>query len=73
LLALGVTLPSAPAYVGTFHLACALGLMILGVPSHYAQSYSIILWFIDIFPSIWLGLFFLWREGLTLKKIKAIS
>jgi glycosyltransferase 2 family protein len=71
LLALGVALPSAPAYIGTFHLACALGLMILGVPSNYARSYSVILWFIDIFPSIMLGVFFLWKEGISLKKIKA--
>ena len=72
-LALGVALPSAPAYVGTFHLACALGLMFLGVPSYYAQSYSIILWFVDIVPPVMLGLFFLWREGLTLKKIRVES
>lgn len=72
-LALGVSLPSAPAYVGTFHLACALGLMILGVPSQYAQSYAIILWFVDIFPAIIIGSIFLWKEGLTLKKIKAES
>ncbi|OGP52180.1 MAG: hypothetical protein A2Y79_12880 [Deltaproteobacteria bacterium RBG_13_43_22] len=72
-LALGVALPSAPAYVGTFHLACALGLMALGIPSQYAQSYAIILWFIDIFPAILLGLIYLWSEGLNLKKIKVES
>jgi glycosyltransferase 2 family protein len=69
ILAFGVTLPSAPGYVGTFHLACSLGLIYLGVPTPYAQSYSIILWCINIFPALLLGFAFLWKEKLDLKKM----
>ncbi len=70
-LAIGLSLPSAPAFIGTFHWACALGLIYLKVPAGYAQSYSILLWFIEIFPAVFLGFVFLWREGFSLKKIKA--
>lgn len=72
-LAFGLSLPSAPAFVGTFHWACALGLIYLGVPRGYAQSYSILLWFIEIFPAVFLGFIFLWKEGFTLRKIRTAN
>jgi uncharacterized protein (TIRG00374 family) len=70
-IAFGVAVPSAPGYVGTFHYACALGLGLLGVDSYTARSFAIVMWAVSIIPVTVLGLFFLWRDNLSLREIKA--
>jgi len=67
---LGVSIPSAPGYLGTFHWACAVGLMILGVETTLAKGFAMLLWVINFVPVTAAGLFFLWREGLTLKGLQ---
>lgn len=69
-IAFGVAVPSAPGYVGTFHYACALGLGLLGVDSYTAKSFAIVMWAVSIIPVTVLGLFFLWRDNLSLREIK---
>ena len=71
ILVFGITLPSAPGFIGTFHWACAAALMFLGVEANLAKSYSIILWFTSFIPITALGLFFLWKEGISLKTLKS--
>lgn len=63
----GIAIPSAPGFIGTFHWVCAAALIFLGVEENRAKSYAVILWFISFIPITSLGLFFLWREGLSLK------
>lgn len=70
-IAFGVAVPSAPGYVGTFHFACATGLGLLGVDSYTARSFAIVMWAVSIIPVTVVGLFFIWRENLSLKEIKA--
>lgn len=70
-IAFGVAVPSAPGYVGTFHFACAAGLGLLGVDSNTARSFAIVMWAVSIIPVTVLGLFFLWRDNLSLREIKA--
>jgi hypothetical protein len=41
------------------------------VETNLAKSYAIILWFISFIPIISLGLFLLWKEGLSFKVLKA--
>jgi uncharacterized protein (TIRG00374 family) len=67
--AIGIMVPAAPGYVGTLNIACVVGLALFGVGKADASAYS---WF--YFLSQWLpvtavGLWFLHREGLSLKSL----
>jgi hypothetical protein len=73
ILVFGVTIPSAPGFIGTFHWACAAALMFLGVEANLAKSYAIILWFISFIPITSLGLFLLWKEGLSFRALKPVD
>ncbi len=70
ILVFGITLPSAPGFIGTFHWACAAALMFLGVEDNLAKSYAVILWLISFIPITSLGLFLLWKEGISWKALK---
>ena len=67
--AIGIMVPAAPGYVGTLNIACVVGLALFGVDKAAASAYS---WF--YFLSQWLpitavGLYYLNREGLSLKSL----
>ncbi len=67
--AIGIMVPAAPGYVGTLNIACVVGLALFGVGNIPASAYS---WF--YFLSQWLpitsvGLWFLHREGLSLRSL----
>jgi uncharacterized protein (TIRG00374 family) len=68
--ALGVSIPSAPGYIGTFHWACAAALIFLGIEVNLAKSFSLLLWFAGFIPTVLLGLFSLWKEGMSLRQLK---
>jgi uncharacterized protein (TIRG00374 family) len=67
--AIGIMVPAAPGYVGTLNVACIAGLALFGVGKELAAPFS---WF--YFASQWLpittvGLFYLNREGLSLRSL----
>ena len=67
--AIGIMVPAAPGYIGTLNLACVAGLALFSVGKELAVPFS---WF--YFVSQWLpitavGLFYLNREGLSLKSL----
>jgi hypothetical protein len=71
--AIGIMVPAAPGYVGTLNFACKVGLALFGVGVAAASAYS---WF--YFLSQWLpitavGLFYLHREGLSLKSLGQVQ
>jgi len=66
----GVSIPSAPGYIGTFHWACAAALAFLGVEPNLAKTFSIILWLSYFIPITLLGIMLLWQEGLSLRSIQ---
>ncbi|MCU0578702.1 MAG: flippase-like domain-containing protein [Desulfobacterota bacterium] len=70
-LVFGVSIPSAPGFIGTFHWACAAALIFLGIEPNQAKTFSIIMWLCYFVPVTLLGLLVLWREGLTLKTIQS--
>ena len=43
IVAIAVSVPSAPGYIGAFQLGCVLGLAIFGIPESEAIAYSIVL------------------------------
>lgn len=66
----GVMLPSAPAYIGTFHFACATALGVMGVEPDKAKSFAIILWSVNAIPVTLIGLYYMSKENISFKEIK---
>ena len=65
IVALGVMIPAAPGFIGTYHYACVLGLTTFGIAKSEAFSYAIALHFLQVAPVILLGLLFLPFQKLT--------
>ncbi|KPJ56427.1 MAG: hypothetical protein AMJ42_05320 [Deltaproteobacteria bacterium DG_8] len=57
--ALGVTLPTAPGFIGNYHFSCVLALSLFGIPKTDALTFAILLNFIQVMVTITLGLIFL--------------
>jgi uncharacterized protein (TIRG00374 family) len=56
LLCFSVAIPSAPGYIGTFHLACQYGLIFYGFSREKALSMAIVLHATGFIPTVILGL-----------------
>lgn len=68
LVAAGLAVPNAPGYVGTFHLAIVIGLL-LGSPRidlNLALGFAIYYHLNAFLPSVLIGLVFAWRDELTI-------
>jgi uncharacterized protein (TIRG00374 family) len=59
IIAFGVMLPAAPGFVGTYHVACVLGLTSFGISKPDALSYAIVLHFLQLITVVGLGVVFL--------------
>jgi hypothetical protein len=57
--ALGVTLPTAPGFVGNYHYSCVLALTLFGIPKNDALTFAILLHFMQVMVTILLGLIYL--------------
>jgi len=66
---LGICIPSAPGFVGTFHYFVILGLSIFGIPKDIALSYAILIHLISFLPVVLIGFLCLQKMGLTLRKL----
>lgn len=73
LIGIAVSIPSAPGFIGTFHFACAKGLELFNVPDEGAISVAIILHAINFFPITLIGLFFLWKDNLSLTEAVSVE
>ena len=69
-LTLGLTVPSAPGFVGVFEAAVIAGVTIFGVAPADATAFAITLHLIHYIPGTLLGLFFAWKSGLRLREIR---
>jgi len=63
---LGISVPSAPGYIGVFHAAAALALGVLGAPPATAVAYGVLYHASQYLPITLLGWVFLLREQLSL-------
>lgn len=68
-LAFGVSVPAGPGFVGTFHYAAIVCLLLYGIPRPDALSYAIVLHAVMVIPVLLLGLLLLWGEGLSLSRL----
>jgi len=66
--ATGLVVPNAPGYIGTLHLAIVIGLLLdsPGIGLNLALGFAVYYHLNAFFPSVLIGLFFAWRDGLTL-------
>ncbi len=69
LLCLSVTIPSAPGYIGTFHLACQYGLIFYGFSPEKALSMAILLHAAGFVPTVILGLIIFFLQHISLRKL----
>jgi len=69
LLCLGVTLPSAPGYIGTFHVACQYGLIFYGFSKEKALSMAILLHAAGFIPTVILGLLLFFLQHISLRNL----
>jgi uncharacterized protein (TIRG00374 family) len=67
---LGVSLPNAPANVGSYQFFCVLGLSVFQVEKTTATSFSIFAFLALTIPFIFLGFVGLVRSGLSLKSMR---
>jgi uncharacterized protein (TIRG00374 family) len=65
--ALGVMLPAAPGYAGTYHAACVAGILMLAPESdpNAGRAFSFALHALNMVPIIAVGIVCLWLEGLS--------
>src|SRR4030042_5300697 len=62
---LATTIPSAPGYLGTFDLPGIAVLQAYNIPREVAASYTFVLHFALWFPVTALGLYYMFRAGIT--------
>ena len=69
LLCLGVALPSAPGYIGTFHVACQYALIFYGFSKEMALSMAILLHAVGFIPTVFLGLLVFLLHHISLRNL----
>jgi uncharacterized protein (TIRG00374 family) len=70
-LVFAVMVPASPGFVGTYHFACVTALSAFNIGSEKALSIALVMHGMSFFPVIVVGLYCLWRDKLSLKKISA--
>jgi uncharacterized protein (TIRG00374 family) len=73
ILGFGVTIPSSPGFVGTFHASCVVGLALFSVSQSDAVSFSIVYHASQYIPVTVVGLVYLWMDHLSLKDIGGVD
>jgi glycosyltransferase 2 family protein len=72
-IAIAVSAPSAPGYIGAFQVGCTLSLAIFGVSKSDAFAFSIVLHVTQFVGVVAAGLYSLAREGMTLRQMEQAS
>ena len=67
--AIGIMAPAAPGYIGTMNAACVAGLLLFNVGKDQSLPFSWFYWLGQWIPVTALGLYYLRREGLSLKSL----
>jgi uncharacterized membrane protein YbhN (UPF0104 family) len=66
---IGVVLPSAPGYVGTFQYFSVLALTVFSIPKELALSYAILAHITQWAPVTLVGLIYAWAMGLRMNDL----
>lgn len=73
LVAIAVSVPSAPGFIGSFQLGCVLGLRIFGIKESPALAFSLIVHLSQFVGVIGAGLYSLWVENISLREAEAVE
>jgi uncharacterized protein (TIRG00374 family) len=73
IVAIAVSVPQAPGYIGSFQLGCTLSLAIFNVSQSHAIAYSIVLHLTQFVGVVAAGLYSLAREGMTMRQLEEVS
>ncbi|MCF7811299.1 flippase-like domain-containing protein [bacterium] len=71
--AVGLSVPSAPGGIGTFHATCVFGLSLFGVNADAAAGFALLIHAISIIYYIFGGIPFMWREGLHWSQLRKMK
>jgi uncharacterized protein (TIRG00374 family) len=71
IVSLAVSIPSSPGFIGTMELGVIAALHIIepALTRNEALSYAIIVHVVQVLPSAFIGLFYLWTEHLTIAEL----
>lgn len=67
--AIAVSVPSAPGYIGAFQIGCVLSLAIFAVAESQALAYSVVLHVTQSLGVIAAGVYSLWRQGMSMRDL----
>jgi hypothetical protein len=73
LVAIAVSVPSAPGFIGAYQLGCVLALRIFEVGESEALAFSLIVHLSQFVAVIGAGLYSLWREGISLREVEVVE
>jgi glycosyltransferase 2 family protein len=73
LVAIAVSVPSAPGFIGSFQLGCVLALGIFGIAKDPALAYSGVIHLTQFVGVIGAGLYSLWVEGISFREVEAVE
>ncbi len=71
LVAIAVSVPSAPGFIGSYQLGCVLALGVFGVDESDALAFSLVLHVTQFVSVIGAGFYSLWREGMSFSDVEA--
>ncbi len=70
-LIVGIAIPTAPGYIGTWHLACVRGVMLFGLAEAEALSFAVIYHFLSMVIVLVLGVIFLPFNKFSISDMKS--
>lgn len=73
IVAIAVSVPSAPGAIGAYQLGCTLSLAIFHVSESHAIAYSIVTQLTQFVGVVAAGLYSLTREGMTMRQMEDLS
>ena len=73
IIAIAVSVPSAPGYIGAFQLGCVLALAVFSIPESEAIAFSIVVHLTQFVAVIGAGLYSLWSENMTFSEVEAVE
>jgi len=73
IIAIAVSVPSAPGYIGSFQLGCVAALQIFGIQKDEALAFSLIIHLTQFIGVIAAGLYSLWTENMTFSQMEAVG
>lgn len=71
IICIAILIPAAPGYWGLMEIGTVFGMAILGLESNYGRAlgYSLICHSLQYFPIVFVGLYYLWKEKISLSEI----